>query len=216
MHMRFGQKSFWNITKFCQDVQNIIFLLLAMHYKCPESNLYAIYNITLSLIRKNVSNFFGPESRKTNFIFLIYTFFRTIIKKTADGYHQFYFSRVLGHADNRPLVCKDIHFPYSPTHPCSDFALLSAHLMSLFFFRASLYFTVSHSCLATVESVSCLATVESVESSFVKHHLPKLLRIFWFLRCDHFIEFSFLQPNHKFRRFWHVDWHANQCDEPAL
>ena len=58
-----------------------------MPYKYPESRFYAIYNIKLSLIiEKSVSNFFGPEFRKTNFIFLIYTFFKTIMHKTAHSY----------------------------------------------------------------------------------------------------------------------------------
>ena len=46
---------------------------------------------------KKVSNFFGSESGKMKLIFLIYTFFKTSVQKTGDGY--FFFSKVFGLGD---------------------------------------------------------------------------------------------------------------------
>ena len=40
--------------------------------------------------KKSVSNFFGSESGKMKLIFLIYTFFRTRVQKTGDGYFFFF------------------------------------------------------------------------------------------------------------------------------
>ena len=70
------------------------------HIFSSELYLDAIFSKKLPFFaKKSASNFFGPQLGKMKLIFLIYTFFGTIVQKIGDGYFFFIFSKGFGLAD---------------------------------------------------------------------------------------------------------------------